>query len=140
MIILAIAGFSSSLTDKRKDLSGTVSRIAQLYFNDVKSLDSFLQTYPRYFYDSSFMVREKKYEQLSFYFRQCAGFIIYFEPKLYYSRLTGPFQFHENEKKGFYKGLAEAWLFQGPIGNEPDSMLLTIFHQTGQSGPGGIYR
>jgi|SRR5579863_89342 len=127
VLILAIAGFSSSLTEKKKDLSGTISKIAQLYFKRVKTLDSFLQAYPHYFYDSSFVVREKKYEQLSFYFRQCAGFIIYFEPKLYYSRLTGPFQFHENEKRGFYKGLAEAWLFQGPIGNEPDSLLLKYF-------------
>jgi cytochrome c peroxidase len=127
VIILLIAGFSTSLTEKKKDLSRTVSRIAQLYINRVSSLDSFLQTYPRYFYDSSFAIREKKYEELSFYFRQSAGFIIYFESKNYYSRLTGPFQFHKNDKKGFYNGLPNAWLFQGPIGNEPDSMLSKYF-------------
>ncbi|HXB45320.1 MAG TPA: hypothetical protein VNV85_14745, partial [Puia sp.] len=127
VLIVLMAGFSSSLTEKKKDLSRAVSRIAQLYINRVNSLDSFLQTYPRYFYDSSFEIREKKYEELSFYFRQSAGFIIYFEPKLYYSKLTGPFQFHKNDKKGFYNGLPDAWLFQGPIGNEPDSMLLKEF-------------
>jgi cytochrome c peroxidase len=127
VLILLIAGFSSSLTEKKKDLSHTVSKIAQLYINRVITLDSFLQTYPCYFYDSSFEIREKKYEELAFYFRQTAGFIIYFEPNLYYSKLTGPFQFHKNNKKGFYNGLPDAWLFQGPIGNEPDSMLLKYF-------------
>jgi cytochrome c peroxidase len=127
VLFLLIAGFSSSLTEKKKDLSGTVSKIVQIYINRVNSLDSFLQTYPRYFYDSSFAIRERKYEELSFYFRQSAGFIIYFEPKLYYSKLTGPFQFHKNDKKGFYNGLPDAWLFQGPIGNEPDSLLLKEF-------------
>ncbi len=126
-LILVIGAFSSSMTKKKKDLSGTVSRISNLYLNLVNSLDSFLQVYPQYFYDSSFTVREKKYEELSFYFRRSAGFIIYFEPKLYYSRLTGPFQFHKNDKKGFYNGLPDAWLFQGPIGNEPDSMLSKYF-------------
>jgi cytochrome c peroxidase len=124
VLIVIVAGFSAFMTEKKKDLSRTVSRIAQLYISRVISLDSFLQAYPHYFYDSSFAVREKKYEELSFYFRESAGFIIYFEPKLYYSKLTGPFQFHANDKKGFFKGLPDAWLFQGPIGNEPDSMLL----------------
>ena len=127
VLILLIAGFSSSLSEKKKDLSITVSRIAKLYINQLNSLDSFLQTYPHYFYDSSFEIREKKYEELAFYFRRSAGFIIYFEPRLYYSRLTGPFQFHKNDKKGFYNGLPDAWLFQGPIGNEPDSMLSKYF-------------
>ena len=79
VLILLIAGFSSSLTEKKKDLSRIVSRITQLYSSRVNSLDSFLQTYPHYFYDSSSEIREKKYEELAFYFRQTAGFIIYFE-------------------------------------------------------------
>jgi cytochrome c peroxidase len=124
VLALVIAGFSMPKTEKKRDLSGAVSRIVQLYAGRASSLDSFLQAYPRYFYDSSFAVREKKYEELSYYFKRTANFIIYFEPDLYYTKLAGPFHFQENKKKGFFRGLPDAWLFEGPIGNEPDSILL----------------
>jgi cytochrome c peroxidase len=123
-IMLIIAVLSASLTKKVQHDLGAVFRITQFYTGRVNALDSFLQAYPRYFYDSSYAVREKKYEELAYYFRQSASLMIYFEPAIYYSKLTGPFQFHKNDKKGFFNGLPDAWLFQGPIGNETDSELL----------------
>ncbi len=126
-LVLIIASLSASMRKKDKHFSGAVSRISQLYNAQVKSLDSFLQVYPTYFYDSSYAVREKKYEELAYYFRRASSFIIYFEPALYYAKLAGPFQFHKNNKTGFFNGLPDAWLFQGPIGNETDSDLLKYY-------------
>jgi cytochrome c peroxidase len=127
VLILVVAGFSLSMNGKNKDLSKAVSRVATMYINQAKSLDSFLSAYPRYFYDSCYAVREMKYEELCYDFKRSAGFIVYFEPDLYFSKLAGPFQFQKNERKGFFSGLPDAWLFQGPIGNEPDSTLLKEF-------------
>ena len=126
-LVLVIAALSVAMTKTERHSSGAVARISQLYMSQVKTLDSFLQTYPTYFYDSGYVVREEKYEELAYYFRQSSSFIIYFEPALYYSKLAGPFQFHKNNKKGFFNGLPDAWLFQGPIGNETDSDLLKQF-------------
>jgi cytochrome c peroxidase len=123
VLAMLMAGILTSYTEKRTTLSRAVTRIGELYIRRVASLDSFLQAYPQYFYDSSFDVRERKYEELSHYFKQAAGFIIYFEPDLYYKKLVGPFQFQPNSKKGFFGVLSDAWLFQGPIGNESDSSL-----------------
>jgi cytochrome c peroxidase len=110
---------------KRNDAPENAStRIRRLYVQRTKALDSFLQTYPRYFYDSAYPVRELKYEQLCYYFKQAACFLSYFEPDLYTNELVGPFHFSKNTKKRFFQGITEAWLFQGPIGNEPDSTLL----------------
>jgi cytochrome c peroxidase len=122
--IMLIVGFS--LPEKRPgtDLSVAVARITQSYFQREAALDSFLQVYPRYFYDSSYALREKKYEELAFYFKQAANFILYFEPDSYYRELSGPFHFQKNNQSGFFNGIPDAWLFEGPIGNEPDSTLL----------------
>ncbi len=122
-LTFAIAILSMSTKEKKKDLSATVSRIGKLYIKRAQSLDSFLQAYPIYFYDSSFAAREKKYKELAYYFKRAAGFILYFEPELYYSKLVGPFNFKKNDNPGFFAVLPDTWLFAGPIGNEPDSSL-----------------
>jgi cytochrome c peroxidase len=133
LVILAIAFITASVNEKagglgRANRLGTaINRIRELCDSRVASLDSFLQCYPKYFYDSSFPVRERKYEELARYFKSATGFIVYFEPGLYYSKLAGPFHFEKTHKKGFFDPLSDAWLFQGPIGNEPDSMLLKEF-------------
>jgi cytochrome c peroxidase len=123
-LVLLIALFNFSLTERKKDLASAISRIEQRYIRKVGYLDSFLITYPRYFYDSSYPIRKSKYEQLCYNFKQTSGFLFYFEPDLFTNRLVGPFQFHKNDKKGFFNGIPDGWLFQGPIGNEPDSTLL----------------
>jgi cytochrome c peroxidase len=132
LAILVIAFLASSLTNSpltkpKGNLSVALYNISNLYLRRTSSLDSFLQRYPKYFYDSSFAVREKKYEELAYYFKQAASFIVYFEPEQYYSKLAGPFHFEKTDKKAIYDLLSDAWLFQGPIGNEPDSMLRKEF-------------
>ncbi|MDP4245686.1 MAG: cytochrome c peroxidase [Bacteroidota bacterium] len=125
--ITLIAGFSLPKKRPRKDLAAVVARVAHQYVEREATLDSFLQAYPHYFYDSSWVVREKKYEELAYYFKRAANFFIYFEPDRYYRDVSGPFHFQKNNKKGFFSGIPDAWLFEGPIGNEPDSMLLKEF-------------
>jgi cytochrome c peroxidase len=118
---------SLSFTKKDDALKDVSTSIRKLYVQRTKALDSFLQAYPRYFYDSTYAVREHKYEQLCYYFKQAACFLSYFEPDLYTNELVGPFHFSKNNKKRFFQGITEAWLFQGPIGNETDSLLLKDF-------------
>jgi cytochrome c peroxidase len=125
MLLAGVLGLST--TGKHKSLSAAIGRIQRLYGKKMASLDSFLAAYPAYFYDSSYTIRERKYEELCFYFKQSAGFIFYFEPGLYTDELVGPFRFHKNEKRGFFSTIKNAWLFQGPIGNESDSVLLKDF-------------
>jgi cytochrome c peroxidase len=125
MLVAGVLGLSTAR--KHKNLSAAIGRIQRLYVKKTASLDSFLAAYPAYFYDSSYTIREKKFEELCFYFKQSAGFIAYFEPDLYTNELVGPFRFHKSEKKGFFSAIKNDWLFQGPIGNEPDSLLLKDF-------------
>ena len=127
LAILAIAFLASSLTKRKGNLAAALYNINNSYLRRTSSLDSFLQCYPRYFYDSSAEVREKKYEELAYRFKQTASFIVYFEPDRYYSKLAGPFHFEISDKKGLYDVLSDSWLLQGPIGNEPDSMLRKEF-------------
>ena len=129
-IIILIVAFTAASVQEKGDrpvtvnrLGTAIDRIYELYARRVGSLDSFLRCYPKYFYDSSYPVRERKYEELARYFKGATGFIVYFEPDLYYSKLAGPFHFQKTDKKSIYDSLSDAWLFQGPIGNEPDSML-----------------
>ena len=101
-----------------------VLRAAALCEAQTRTLDSFLQQYPLYFFDSSYAVRELKYEQLAYYFRGATGFIVYFNPALYRQQLAGPFQFQQrNGIKGFFGMVPDAFLFQGPLGTEPDSTI-----------------
>ncbi|MBS1565571.1 MAG: hypothetical protein JST39_14375, partial [Bacteroidetes bacterium] len=121
--IAAITCIFISGTEKKKDVSGVVARISSLYLQREHSLDSFLADYPHYFYDSSFTVRERKYEDLAYYFKSGTSFVLYFEPGIYYGKLISPFQFAKNGQSGFMGVLPDGWLFQGPIGNENDSTL-----------------
>jgi cytochrome c peroxidase len=125
--IMTTAGFFMPQKAPRKDVAAAVTRVVRDYEEREAALDSFLQAYPHFFYDSSFPVREKKYEELAYYFKRAANFFIYFEPEGYYRDISGPFHFIKNNQKGFFSGIPDAWLFEGPIGNEPDSMLSKEF-------------
>jgi cytochrome c peroxidase len=125
IVFLLLLGFMIFLVSTRptniKD-SNLVSRAAALCKAQTRTVDSFLQQYPHYFYDSGYSVRELKYEQLAYHLRTIAGFIIYINPEIYRQRLAGPFQFQKrNEIKGFLGIMPDAFLFQGPLGTEPDS-------------------
>ncbi len=123
LIIVAALSSSMQLTNENKNMAPAISTIRSLYEQHVESLDSFLKVYPTYFYDSSYSVRGRKYEELAYHFKRAAGLLIYFEPDLYYKKLIGPFKFEKNERKGFFGFIPDNWLFTGPIGNEPDSSL-----------------
>jgi cytochrome c peroxidase len=123
LALVLFAAFCIPRNKPRSDLSTAIAGVVQQYAGRERSLDSFLREYPRYFYDSSFATRERKYEELAYYFKRATSFFIYFEPDRYYRNLAGPFQFRPNRESGFFNGLPDAWLFQGPIGNESDSTL-----------------
>ncbi|MBC7826334.1 MAG: hypothetical protein H7122_01210 [Chitinophagaceae bacterium] len=123
VIIAVICSSSMKLVNDKNTLAPAISSISNLYVQNITSLDSFLKVYPIYFYDSSYAVRERKYEELAYYFKKAAGLLIYFEPELYYKRLVSPFQFEKSERKGFFSFIPNHWLFTGPIGNEADSVL-----------------
>src|SRR5580704_16153952 len=103
--LISLAAFCIPRNKPGTSLSTAIARVGQQYAEREKSLDSLLQAYPRYFYDSSFAIREKKYEQLAYYFKRAAGFVIYFEPDRYYRDLSGPFHFQKNNQPGFFNGI-----------------------------------
>ncbi|HKH62438.1 MAG TPA: cytochrome c peroxidase [Flavitalea sp.] len=127
LFIAAICFSSMQNDDIGNKLTPAINAISSLYDQHIYSLDSFLKVYPSYFYDSSYSVRQKKYEELAYYFKRGAGLMIYFAPDLYYKKLVSPFQLEKSDRKGFYGILPDNWLFTGPIGNEPDSVLLKEF-------------
>ena len=127
LFIAAICFSSMQKNDKPKRLTAAINAISNLYDQHVHSLDSFLKVYPNYFYDSSYPVRQKKYEELAYYFKKSAGMMIYFAPDLYYKKLVSPFQFEKSDRKGFFGFIPNHWLFTGPIGNETDSVLLSQY-------------
>jgi cytochrome c peroxidase len=127
IIIAAVCSSSIRISSEKKKLLPAITAISNLYDQHMRSLDSFLKVYPNYFYDSSFAVRQQKYEELAYYFKRAAGLLIYLEPDLYYKNLVSPFQFEKSERKGFFGFLPNNWLLTGPIGNEPDSVLKLRF-------------
>lgn len=124
LLLMGAISFSSMrMTNDQPKLVPAINTISNLYDQHISSLDSFLKVYPGYFYDSSHAVRQRKYEELAYYFKRAAGLLIYFEPDLYYKKLLSPFQFEKSERKGFFGFIPNHWLFTGPIGNESDSVL-----------------
>ncbi len=113
--------------EKKINLSPAIKNIAELSAEQVQRLDSFLATYPDHFYESDYAVRQKKYEELAYYFKRSANFIIYYEPELYYEKLVGPFQFQKNDRPGILSVVPDNWLFTGPIGNEHDTSLIKFY-------------
>ncbi len=129
VLAVAVCCLSMGTAEKKPDISPAIKSISQLSIQQIESLDSFLKTYPTYFYDSSYKVRQKKYEELAYYFKRAVNFIIYFEPDIYYERLIGSFQFQRNERPGLFSVIPDNWLFTGPIGNEHDTVLRKGFRK-----------
>jgi cytochrome c peroxidase len=126
-IITAIFSLSMVSGEKKINLEPAIQTIADLSEEQVQRLDSFLLAYPGHFYDSDHATRQKKYEELAYYFKRAANFIIYYEPTLYYEKLIGPFQFQKNARAGILSVVPDNWLFTGPIGNEADSNLKKFY-------------
>ncbi len=123
-LLICTAIFSLSMRKKQPNpnLSSAIKAVEGLYVGNIKSLDSFLQAYPIYFYDSSYEVRARKYRELAYYFKRAAGLMIALDRENYYKKLVSPFQFEKSDRKGFFSFIPNHWLFTGPIGNEPDSV------------------
>ncbi len=126
-LITAVFCLSMRSGEQETDLAPAVRTIADLSVEQIQRLDSFLQAYPDHFYESNYAVRQKKYEELAYYFKRAANIIIYYEPGLYYEKLVGPFQFQENDRPGILSAVPDNWLFTGPIGNEDDSSLIKFY-------------
>lgn len=129
LLAAAVASLSMASNERKINLAPALQSIGELSLAHINSLDSFLQTYPAYFYDSGYEVRQQKYKELAYYFKRAAGFIIYFEPELYHEKLIAPFQFQENGGSGILSVVPDNWLFTGPIGNEHDTSLVKFYNR-----------
>jgi cytochrome c peroxidase len=127
LVVIITLILLSKLMERRKSPASAAKAISSLYNDQVRALDSFLTVYPDFFYDSSYAIRNQKYKELAYYFKRAAGFLIYFEPDLYYKEFIAPFKFEKSERKGFFGHIPDNWIFTGPVGNEPDSFLLKSY-------------
>src|SRR4051812_39627961 len=83
-ITSCIALLSMSLKKKSTDRSIAVIKIARMYGEEMRRLDSVLQTYPKYFNDSSYAVRTSKFRELVRQLKKTECLFTYFHPKLSY--------------------------------------------------------
>ena len=127
-LLLVVSFFILSglhVADNGISLKSAREQIKRTNSNELASLDSFLITYPNYFPDSSFIVREKKYEELAYRIKQVSGFLLYLEPGEYYSKIAGPFHFtHDNgDNTGVFKHAPDNFVLTGPLGTETDDQI-----------------
>lgn len=122
ILIIGIGIVSMSLTNSGKSRSAAGERIARLYVKDMLRFDSALQAYPAYFLDSTYQLRKEKYQHLTYQFKRIEALFTYFHPKLAYEHflLTARFQ-----QRDFGPPFPDNWLFLGPFGIDPDSVLRT---------------
>ncbi|MBC7848425.1 MAG: hypothetical protein H7Y31_01750 [Chitinophagaceae bacterium] len=124
LIASGVGAISMRFSEQKFNSKRVIESIQSLYHKNVYSLDSFLQTYSSYFYDSSYLVRDKKLQELTYSFKKATCFFHYFEPELYYEHMSAPFQFNRKPiVKNRYGVLPSHFLISGAVGNEPDSVL-----------------
>ena len=122
VIVIGILSFSMSLKPKKTDLSEAIALVGQNYLSNVHKFDSSLKEYPKFFFDSTQAVRLEKYEDLISQFKKLEWLFTYLHPRLVYSTFLRPFQFQRRDSIRLI--LPDNWLFNGPIGLEPDTALL----------------
>lgn len=120
VIIGTLAFISTALTRTPDKRSAAVRTIASLYKADMQTLDSFLAAYPKYFYDSGYSARLRKYQELAYHLKRIEAIFIYLHPKQAIETFFKPAQF-EPGAEGF--PIPDNWLIAGPFGNERDSVL-----------------
>ena len=120
LIVLLVAGSFMSFNKKKSETSIAVELIGQLYQKEVMRFDSCLQQYPRYFYDSSYALRKAKFGELVCQFKKIEGFYVYFNPKQAYETFIKTAQF---EARDFGPPFPDNWLWTGPFGIDPDSVI-----------------
>ena len=123
-IVIFISTVSMSLKTKKQNLSEAVALAGQAYLSGVENFESSLKEYPKFFFDSSQAVRLQKYEDLVAQFKKIEWLFINLHPKQAYSTFLRPFQFQRRDSIRLL--FPDNWLFNGPIGLQPDSTVQRI--------------
>jgi len=118
-LVLIVAAGTMSLK-KRAGLQEAIARIAVYYSTQLSGFDSALAMYPQYFLDSSHRLRVQKYGELAYRFKTVEGLFAYFHPRLTYESFLKTAQF---EKRDVGPPFPDNWIWLGPFGISPDSVL-----------------
>ncbi|HEX3165402.1 MAG TPA: cytochrome c peroxidase [Chitinophagaceae bacterium] len=122
--VIFISTVSMSLKTKKQNLSEAVALVGQAYLSGVEDFESSLREYPKFFFDSSQAVRLQKYKDLVAQFKKIEWLFINLHPKQAYSTFLRPFQFQRRDSLRLL--FPDNWLFNGPIGLQPDSTVQKI--------------
>ncbi|HEV7331189.1 MAG TPA: cytochrome c peroxidase [Flavisolibacter sp.] len=123
-ILMVLFGvLSLSLTKSAKQRTAAGEKIVKLYLEEMVRFDSALQAYPAYFLDSTYKLRKEKYQQLAYQFKRVECLFTYSHPELVYKSFLQTPQF---QARDFGPPFPDNWLFAGPFGIDPDSVLRTF--------------
>ena len=117
---MLITIFLISGKTKDSDKSKAVLLVGSMYQKEMKILDSFLQQYPKYFYDSNYTSRRKVFDDLTRQVKRVEALFTYYHPQLAAETFFTPAQF---QKRDFGPPFPDNWVIVGPFGIEPDSIL-----------------
>ncbi|HVG13265.1 MAG TPA: cytochrome c peroxidase [Flavisolibacter sp.] len=120
LIAAGIAAGSLSLTTENPQRTRATEKIGAHYQQEVRKFDSLLVQYPIYFYDSSYATRLAKYGELVRQFKRVEGLFTYFHTKTSYESFLVTARF---EARDFGPPFPDNWIFIGPFGIDPDSIL-----------------
>jgi cytochrome c peroxidase len=117
LVVMGVAGSSGfNVADFFKHNSGSREKITDYYEQRINALDSFLMSYPDYFFDSTLTVRKKKYNELAYRIKEIGGFMTYFEPETFHDNIAGPFHLTTVKRKGVFTNLPDNFVLTGPLG------------------------
>jgi cytochrome c peroxidase len=105
---------------KDNDKSKAVLLIGTIYQQEMKRLDSLLEQYPKYFYDSNYSSRRNVFDDLTCQVKRVEALFTYYHPNLAAETFFAPPQF---QKRDFGPPFPDNWVIVGPFGIEPDSIL-----------------
>jgi cytochrome c peroxidase len=124
LLILAFAACISllAITAGRPEnkVKKTVEHISRQYWDAIQQFDSALAVYPTYYLDSSYSVRKEKFNDLLYRFKKTEWLLAYLDPQQIYQTFLKPAQF---EGRDWGPPLPDNWIWLGPFGIDPDSVL-----------------
>ena len=120
IIAAGISVGSLSLSEESPQRTGATKLMGAHYLREVRKFDSLLVQYPVYFYDSSYTTRLAKYGELVRQFKRIEGLFTYFHTKTSYESFLVTARF---EARDFGPPFPDNWIFIGPFGIDPDSVL-----------------
>ncbi|RPD51754.1 cytochrome-c peroxidase [Paracnuella aquatica] len=115
---IAIVAITSGRPEQKLQL--TVANIKQQYATAIHQFDSALVHYPSYYLDSSYAVRRAKFDDLIYRFKKVEWLVAYLDPDSVYHTFLKPAQF---EQRDWGPPLPDNWIWLGPFGVDPDSVL-----------------